>query len=620
MTRLLEQLRRPLVLLAMFAMVWAVARACVQAVTIDEAQTFDMFVGRPAAAQWEPASNNHVLISVLMRLATMVLGLSHVSVRLPALLGALLYICAAYWLATMVSGQAKVQIPLFLCLVYNPFVFDYFTVGRGYSLALAGLLGALAMALWGEKRRVFPMVRVASIASVLLGVSFSANFSFAFVDFAALGLLAFWAFLRGPRKGQALAGAIVPMLAVTFFFSSYTLLHWPKGQLWDGATTWGETFRSVAHDSLYQLNPHILNPLLLGWLERVQHFLLPAAGITMAVQLTFCAMAWRRAEDRWLWTVVCGAIIPLGIALVAHGIAHSFFGLLLPRNRTAIYVVPLVTLALGALTSMPGRGRVAALAGLWALAGSFLFSLRLSYTQEWQYLADVKDVYWGLEYLSRAHHVHEVNSNWRYGASLDFYRRRYGGQDFNLVWSADGPFVVGKQAYVLFAPIDESYADLNHLAVVYRGLDTGVMIAVDPEVDPGAFGPSKNPDLGLLYDDTDKRIEFSGKWVRDREFPAASSGTVTYSNTPGDKFRFPFEGAAVTLLYTKMFNRGLAEVLVDGRPQMTLDMYSPQIEYQHKAAFGPLTAGKHVIEVRVKGAKNEHSTDQIVDVDAIEVR
>ena len=49
MTRWLEQLKKPLVLLALFALVWAVIRACVQAVVIDEAETFDVFAGRADA-------------------------------------------------------------------------------------------------------------------------------------------------------------------------------------------------------------------------------------------------------------------------------------------------------------------------------------------------------------------------------------------------------------------------------------------------------------------------------------------------------------------------------------------------------------------------------------------
>ncbi len=105
MTRLLQQLRKPLVLLALFAISWAVARACVQAVVIDEAETYDIFAGRSMPSQWEPASNNHILSSLLIRLSTTIMGLSHVSLRLPALFGALVYICAAYWLAEALSGE-----------------------------------------------------------------------------------------------------------------------------------------------------------------------------------------------------------------------------------------------------------------------------------------------------------------------------------------------------------------------------------------------------------------------------------------------------------------------------------------------------------------------------------
>ena len=642
MTRWQEQLRKPLVLLALFAMLWAVIRACVQAVVIDEAETFEVFAGRASPTHWEPASNNHVLNSTLIRLSTLMLGPSHVSLRLPALFGALLYICAAYWLAQALSGENRVRIPAFLCLVYNPLVFDFFTVGRGYSLALAGLVAAIALSLWGEKQRLagenFPVVRTVAIASTLLGVSFSANFSFAFVDFAALALLTIWAFLMGhqkvpgPSKLRALAAAIVPMLAVTAFFCSWTLLHWPAGQLWDGVASLGETLRSVEDASLYQLNPHIVNPLLYPWLQWVQmHALLPIVGIGLVVQMVFCLVAMKRgeAEGRWLWMVAGAAVILLVLSLGMHSAAHQFFGLLFPRARTAIYIVPLVTLLVAALASMPGtsvwagRRRVFALAGLWALAGSYLLSMRLTYTQEWQYLTDVKNVYWALQYLSKVHHVHDIASSWRYSASLNFYRRQYGGEGFNEVWST-GPYPPGKQAYVLFGPVDESYAVLNNLEIVYRGAESGAMIAVDPAVDPAFYGVSNAPapvsSRGGFYDDTNERIEYTGHWLKDTQFQAASNGTLTYSNIPGDRFRFLFQGVSVTLLYTKAFNRGMADVLVDGTPAPSIDLYSPDVLFQQRATFGPLNPGTHVIEVRVSVSKNPLSTNHVVDIDAIEVR
>jgi hypothetical protein len=143
-------------------------------------------------------------------------------------------------------------------------------------------------------------------------------------------------------------------------------------------------------------------------------------------------------------------------------------------------------------------------------------------------------------------------------------------------------------------------------------------------VDPAFYGVSRatqpSAETGFLYDDTNERIEFSGHWLRDTQFQAASNGTLTYSNTPGDKFRFVFQGVGVTLVYTKAFNRGMAEVLVDGESAVSLDMYSADVQFQRRATFGPMKQGSHVIEVRVAEPKNPKSTDHVVDLDAIEVR
>jgi hypothetical protein len=83
---------------AIFALLWAIARACVQSITIDEADTYLVWVARHDPSHWQGASNNHILNSLLMRLFTSVFGVSHLSVRTPALLGAALYIGAAYLL------------------------------------------------------------------------------------------------------------------------------------------------------------------------------------------------------------------------------------------------------------------------------------------------------------------------------------------------------------------------------------------------------------------------------------------------------------------------------------------------------------------------------------------
>ena len=64
----------------LFAIFWAILRACVQAITIDEAFTYLYFVAQPLSTVWEPSSNNHVLNSLLMWITTHTFGTSNISV------------------------------------------------------------------------------------------------------------------------------------------------------------------------------------------------------------------------------------------------------------------------------------------------------------------------------------------------------------------------------------------------------------------------------------------------------------------------------------------------------------------------------------------------------------
>src|SRR5262245_42480705 len=130
---------------ALFAFAWAVARAQAQSITIDEATTYLIFAQRDWRFVWQPAANNHVLNTLLMRLLASAFGPMQLTVRGPALLGAAAYISGAYLFATMIGRKLLVQWAILVCLVYNPFVFDYLVAARGYALAAGFLLLALAI-------------------------------------------------------------------------------------------------------------------------------------------------------------------------------------------------------------------------------------------------------------------------------------------------------------------------------------------------------------------------------------------------------------------------------------------------------------------------------------------
>lgn len=169
----------PLACTGVFVMLWMIARAHAQAITIDEAESYLVWIARPDPSHWVPAASNHLLNSMLSRLFTTIFGASHLTVRLPALIGAAIYTCAAYSLCRLLTREALLQWLVFVCLVWNPFVLDYLVAARGYSLAVGFLMFAIAIAARYQRERdgQFPSPIIpCALCSISASLSFAANF------------------------------------------------------------------------------------------------------------------------------------------------------------------------------------------------------------------------------------------------------------------------------------------------------------------------------------------------------------------------------------------------------------------------------------------------------------
>jgi Glycosyltransferase family 87 len=155
---------------------------------------------------------------------------------------------------------------------------------------------------------------------------------------------------------------------------------------------------------------------------------------------------------------------------------------------------------------------------------------------------------------------------------------------------------------------------------------------IEPEVTGiGGFGvyrprntgletPSAGPFPPGVWDDGDARIAYAGPWIRGT-FEGALTDSVTYSDEAGDSFKLAFRGSAITYIFAKAPNRGVALVTIDGQERARIDMYSPAIEWQSKQTFetnrGVGGDQIHMFEVRVLGEKNPLSSGTYVDLDGI---
>jgi hypothetical protein len=460
--------------IAIFAMSLVVVRACIQSATIDECDSFLAFAFGPDPMQWFPASGNHVLNSIVMRLATQIFGIHHLTLRSGALLGAALYISACFKLAAWLQ-DGVLAISLLGCLLLNPFILDLLVAARGYSMALGLLMCTVAIAIRYLRTGTFA-TGSAALASICAALSFSANFSFAFVDLSAVVLLFLLILLTSKQKWyRAAAAAFLPGLLTATLVVGSTVLSFPRSQLYFGASSLKEMWLSMALATTYVPNPEIVNPLLLPMFN-ILASVLPYVFYAAVLVLIMGALSRRFVNiPAYLFSI-------LAVSFLLHLFLWRFFHLPLPRDRTGIFFVALSTLLAGYLVEAQRAGvwlRIARVIGIGALCvGSiyFLGCLRLFYFTEWIWNADTKEAHAVLDAAARQYATNNVFVGWETVAAMRFYDV-YTGQSHNY-FKITEPRPPGNILYVMQEGFEAEFLGKENPHILYRGSTSGVVVGV----------------------------------------------------------------------------------------------------------------------------------------------
>src|SRR5215469_11620269 len=177
-----------------------------------------------------------------------------------------------------------------------------------------------------------------------------------------------------------------------------------------------------------------------GEMRRFGRLLFWALGLVVGWRLALLLLSREKQtgeQTRWLKSLVAVLAGAAAIATVLHWVAFHAFRLLLPLDRTALFYVPLCTLAVGVMVAIPVESRMgrasyyACLAVLALFALHFMYSMRLTYFAEWRYDADMKKVYSALARYNHEYCVDRVESDWFYTNSLNFYRQLSGRESFS---------------------------------------------------------------------------------------------------------------------------------------------------------------------------------------------
>jgi len=238
--------RLALVLFGLVFFGYVGVRAARVAITFDEVQSFYYYIRKGFLALFKfDQANNHFLNTFLTWLATRIAGTGEFALRIPNLLAYALYLVFCGRILTRFAPRL-IAVCGFVVLNANPYLLDFFSISRGYGLALGILIPALFYLLRfiEETRDGSPRAsRSLTAALAIAGAAVLANFTILIVYVSLVivagAVLIFSSKRRVPttrpdgstrKSGILIVGAAWGVLAAFLNFRafSYDLVLYPR--------------------------------------------------------------------------------------------------------------------------------------------------------------------------------------------------------------------------------------------------------------------------------------------------------------------------------------------------------------------------------------------------------
>jgi hypothetical protein len=452
------------------------------AVSHDEGVLYQWFLSGPFFQVFGAENgNHHPLHTLLCKITLSLFGMSELSLRIPALLGGLLYFYSVFQLCAFLLGEGFLFLLAVASLSLNPFLLDYLCCARGYSPALGFFLFAVYRLIRYLAPHPDRPARLLNQAGVAIGLSIGSNVIMIFpvlgLTAAFLGMLLVdgWIAIPTPdpentaahkppkRKKerrrasrhtpgaatpsrslwQALVHYVVPAAAVGGAIAMLPLrllelevgYYGPPSLL---AILEGIVRPSILHSSSGHLGLAAWIPAEIA-IRILTDLAVPAVFLGLVVASGRILYLWvqRRSfdslpvVDRFL--LLLGGMLPLVLLLIVA--SRYVFEVPYPELRTVLYWIPLLGLACLCLvkrledSGSAGRLLGGALAVLLCVGVvQFLTQFNTRYYAEWAYSAATKDMMTVVRAQHAAAPASRVRAGvtWQLEPSLNFYRVMWG--------------------------------------------------------------------------------------------------------------------------------------------------------------------------------------------------
>lgn len=394
-----KQINWIILTISIFLFTYTCYRAAVLSITWDEAFSYLQFVRHEIFIpdKYEHMhANNHFLNTWLNIYFVKGFGVSELVLRLPSLIGHVLFLFFSYRLIRNFQNGWLIAAS-FIIINLNPYILDFFSLSRGYALSL-GLMMASIYYLYAYFVNEFK-AKYAIYCSIAGALATLANFvilNYFVVSFGIILLVAGYNFLKKDRTKQnviSIAGSSSIVFLSLWFLVPVAIKLKEAGALFYGGhkSFWTDTFCTITDRCFYELGYNY-------WFQRA------AKGFVILIVFAgTCFAGWKFFKRQG-----SNAILFLGSLLflilfcsLSTIIQHYVFGTLYLIDRTALFLAVLFSLVLvffmNELSKENKRINILSCAAGAFAVFHFILSFNLHYVLEWRSNADVKQMLSDLE-------------------------------------------------------------------------------------------------------------------------------------------------------------------------------------------------------------------------------
>lgn len=432
-------------IISLVALAYVVLRAWFVPFTCDEAWTFTNYFHAPITdilVSNPPLANNHILNTLLIRL-TGLFSTNEFALRLPNVLAFLLYAFASFKIATQLLSHKVLGILLFLALLTNHTLLEFFALSRGYGMSI----GLMMMSLYHLFRFVQSReVKYAHYSLLMISAGIYASFVLLNITLFIIGFIVLYTILY-LQEGRSIGHKVMystKHFLVYIAFLAYLILHPILKMSNANELYYGGTHGFIA-DTIGTILADYYGSFFTTVKDRASFNSIAVAIVVVCLVITLLYAIPKRRE-LFRNAIFLPAMILIAM-VVAINIQFYYMDVRLPLNRTGMYLFPLTILMIFATMQLLIKHTkvvpIIISTSLVSLAVyCFISEMNLTHVEEWEFdrytptvLNDIEHYrkQYGITDTSNIHVFFPVNNSIIFYINRDHKATIKGGDNYQLI-------------------------------------------------------------------------------------------------------------------------------------------------------------------------------------------